>query len=133
MTIIFKKYADQIGIAASSLCLIHCLLMPFVMAFWIGNNHCAPGIGCCDEAVGFNYDYLFLAFSAVAVYMAAGHCSRRWLKAMMWGCFGLLTAGLLLESRLEGAHLATYFAAIGLATAHYLNWRFCRQCNPRES
>jgi len=132
MTILFKKYADQIGMAASGLCIVHCLLLPFVMAFWLQADHCAPGGNCCAEEGGFNYDYLFLAFSAVAVWLATGHCRKVWLKAMMWGCFGILTGGLLLEPYLEGAQTATIFAAVGLATTHFLNWRFCRKCNPAQ-
>lgn len=129
MTISLKKYADQIGMAASGLCLVHCLLMPVLMVSWLQADHCAPGGGCCDATTGFNYDYLFLAFSAAAVWTASGHCHKTWLKAMMWGCFTLLSAALLLEPYLSGAHWATYAAAIGLAIAHFLNWRYCRYCN----
>lgn len=130
MTIFLKKYADQIGIAASGLCLVHCLLMPFILAFWLQADHCTPGTHCHDEGGGFQFDYLFLAFSAAAVWLAAGHCSRRWLKALMWSFFALLAGGVLLEPVFEGAHIATIFAAVGLAATHFLNWRFCRQCNP---
>lgn len=62
MTIFLKKYANQIGIAASGLCLVHCLLMPFILAFWLQADHCTPGTHCHDEGGGFQYDYLFLAF-----------------------------------------------------------------------
>ncbi len=130
MTVLLKKYADHVGIAASGLCLVHCLAMPFVTAFWLQNDHCAAGNDCCDHATGFNYDYLFVVFSALAVWLASSHCSRLWLKAMMWACFTVLAAGLLLEHRIEGAHTATLFAAVGLAAAHFLNWRYCRLCNP---
>jgi len=68
----------------------------------------------------------------MAVLPAAGHCSRRWLKAMMCSFFALLASGVLLEPMYEGAHKATLFAAVGLAAAPFLNWRFCRQCNPPQ-
>ena len=130
MTFFLKKYADQIGIAASSLCLVHCLLMPVLMAVWLEKDTCvAGGKGCIREG-GFNYDYLFLAFSGLAIWLASGHCQKQWLKRLMWTCFGLLTAGVLLEPHLAGAHLATFPAAIGLAVAHLLNWQTCRHCNP---
>lgn len=132
MTISFKKYADHVGIAASGLCLVHCLLMPFITAFWLQNDRCAAGSHCCDEATGFNYDYLFVLFSAAAVWLASKHCSRPWLKAMMWVCFAVLAGGLLLDPWAKGAHTASLFAAVGLAAAHFLNWRYCRQCNPRQ-
>jgi MerC mercury resistance protein len=130
MTFSLKKYADHVGMAASGLCLIHCLLLPFVTAFWVQNDRCTAGSNCCDETTGFNYDYLFLVFSALAVWLASGHCTRWWLKAMMWLCFSLLAGGLLLESYFEAAHTIMLMAAVGLATTHLLNWRFCRQCNP---
>jgi hypothetical protein len=131
MTLFLKKYADQIGIAASGLCLVHCLLMPFVLAFWLQTEHCSPG-AACEHPTGVNYDYLFIALSAVAVWLASGHCFRPWLKALMWGFFALLAGGVLLEPMYEGAHNATIFAALGLAATHVLNWRFCRQCNPPQ-
>jgi len=111
---------------------VHCLLMPFITAFWLQNDRCAADSNCCDEAIGFNYDYLFVLFSAAAVWLASGHCNHPWLKAMMWGCFVLLAGGLLLDPWVKGAHSASLFAAVGLAAAHFLNWRYCRQCNPRQ-
>jgi cyanate permease len=130
MTFFLKKYADHVGIAASGLCLVHCLLMPFITAFWLQKDHCTVGGNCCDEATGFNYDYLFLAFSALAVWLASRHCNQRWIKALMWVCFALLAGGMVLAPFIEGTHGATLFAAVGLATAHFFNWRHCRQCNP---
>ena len=132
MAIVLKKYADQIGIAASGLCLVHCLLMPFVLAFWLQADLCTAGADCGEGTIGFNYDYLFLAFSAVAVWLASGHCSRYWVKALMLGSFALLAGGILLEPVLEGAHHATIFAAVGLAAAHLFNWSYCRQCHPSK-
>lgn len=129
MTFFLKKYADQIGIAASGLCLVHCLLMPFILAFWLGHNRCAESATCREESTGFNYDYLFLGFSALAVWLASGHCSRRWLKTLMWGSFIVLAGGILADPWMAGAHYATQFAAITLAISHFINWRYCRQCN----
>ena len=131
MTTLIKKYADQIGMAASGLCLVHCLLMPFIMAFWLQTEPCASG-GCAEEG-GFNYDYLFILFSAAAVWMASGHCHKAWLKMMMWSCFGLLSVSLFAEPYVAETHWVTHTAAIGLATAHFLNWRYCRQCNPAQN
>ncbi|MFN4081432.1 MAG: MerC domain-containing protein [Saprospiraceae bacterium] len=133
MRVFLHRYADQIGIAASGLCLVHCLLMPFILTIWLQSDRCAAHAGCCDKTTGFNYDYLFLAFSALAVWLASGHCSRRWVKIMMWTCFVLLAGGLFLEYWFEGAHHAMILAAVGLAVSHLLNWRYCRQCNPHKS
>lgn len=130
MRVFLHKYADQIGITASGLCLVHCLLMPFILAVWLQSDHCAAHAGCCDEKTGFNYDYLFLAFSALAVGLASKHCSKRWVKILMWGSFALLIAGTLLEMQFGEAHWIVILGAVGLALAHLYNWRYCRQCNP---
>lgn len=132
MTLLVKKYADHIGMAASGLCLVHCLLMPFIMAFWLQADHCAPGAGCCEDGAGFNYDYLFLALSAVAVWLASGNCQKPWVKAMMLGCFALFTASILLEPFQDGMHLLAYPAAIGLMLSHVFNWWYCKECNAQS-
>lgn len=132
MTIFLKKYADQIGIAASGLCLIHCLFMPLILVFWVQPDHCSSSMSCHEGHTWFNYDYLFLAFSAVAVWLASGHCTRQWLKILMWFLFSLLAIGVILAPMYKGAHDATLFAAVGLAAAHFINWRSCRQCNPLQ-
>ncbi|MCC6459436.1 MAG: hypothetical protein IT260_03130 [Saprospiraceae bacterium] len=86
--------------------------MPFLLGFWLQAEPCAPGTDQVDNGEGFLYDYLFLAFSAAAVWMAGG---------------------VLLEPVFEGAHAATIFAALGLASAHFLNWLYCRHCNPDKA
>jgi MerC mercury resistance protein len=122
MTVLLKKYADQIGIAASTLCLIHCLVFPILMAFWAQHEHDAH-----QHAEHFlNWDHAFLLFSALAVWTATGRCTQPWLKRTMWTCFAMLAAGVLLEPFVHYAHLATLPAAVGLAAAHFFNWRYCQ-------
>lgn len=122
MTVLLRRYADQIGIAASTLCLIHCLVFPILMAFWAGQNHDAHH----HSEYILNWDHAFLLFSALAVWTATGRCAQPWLKWVMWSCFILLTAGVLLEPIAHYAHLATLPAAAGLAAAHLFNWHYCQ-------
>lgn len=131
MNFLLKKYADPIGMAASGLCLFHCFLMPFLLAFWVKNDSCTPDKGCCSNG-GFDWDYLFLAFSAAAIYLASKHCQKAFVRHLMWACFALMCLGVLLRPLAENVHFLTYPAALGLIAAHFINWRNCPQCHPND-
>jgi len=130
MTYTVKKYADAIGMAASGICLVHCILMPFFLTLWLSAGHCT--VESCLGDSPIHFDHIFLAFSALAVWLASGHCTKRWLKVLMWVSFVLLSAGILLEPLVHSAHGLTYPAAVGLLAAHFFNWRSCRHCNPKQ-
>ena len=71
MTVFLKKYADHVGMAASGLCLVHCLLMPLLLGVWFEKDLAATH---APHEEGFHYDYLFLGFSALAIWLASARC-----------------------------------------------------------
>lgn len=141
---IFQKYADQLGITASALCLVHCLLMPVLLAFWaheeaahFGHAHHLHDGHAHDHAhlslAGIGFDYFFLAFSAMAIWLASRSCLVGWIKAGLWICLGLLAVGILSESFWGMGHWITYPAALGLIVLHVYNWRHGLVCRSEHS
>ena len=75
---------DNVGIVASSLCMIHCLGTPFL---FIAK---ACSTSCCSEAPIWwqLIDYLFLIISFVAIYFATKNTNHYWIK-IAFGSHGL--------------------------------------------
>lgn len=71
---------DKIGVISSTLCMIHCIITPFIFLAKV----CS--ISCCSEAPVWwqIIDYLFLGISFVAVYYSTKDKSLDWLKIFFW-------------------------------------------------
>jgi uncharacterized membrane protein YfcA len=118
---------DAIGIGASTLCAIHCLLLPFVLAFAPTVAHFLPGdevvhrtLACLLAAVGliaFRSGYRIHRRKIVLVLLAAG------IAGVTAGAY----AGFLLPSHLWEIGI-TLFGGAFLISAHLLNRTLCRSC-----
>ncbi len=77
-------YADALGMASSSLCLVHCILTPFI---FIAR---ACTLDCCVNSPNWwkAIDFFFLVLSFVAVYFAAKRSSKQWVKIAFYVLFG---------------------------------------------
>ena len=71
---------DKIGVISSTLCMLHCIMTPFIFLAK------ACSISCCSEAPVWwqIIDYLFLVISFVAVYYTTKNNSLDWLKISFW-------------------------------------------------
>lgn len=125
MNITNNKYlsADNIGMASSTLCLIHCILTPFIFIA----HACAAS--CCAAAPGWwkAIDLLFLIVSFIAVYYSARTTSKKWLKVAFYGVFTLFSLLLLNEyvPFINVSRYAMYITAGLLAGLHFYNRRYC--------
>lgn len=115
----------MLGVAASSLCLVHCLATPFLFTIQAGNlhhHHLHPfwwGL----------LDIFFIFVSLVAVYWSARNTSKKWMKYALWISWVLLTA-VILNEKLEVMHITEsfiYFPSISLVVLHLYNRKYC-QC-----
>lgn len=120
-----KRTSDIVGAAASSLCLIHCLLTPFLFV-------AQAGISTHHEASpqwwGF-IDTALLLVSLAAVYWAVKNSSRQWMKIALSASWVLL-AIIILNEKIEGFHLAEewiYVPTVSLVALHLYNRKYC-QC-----
>lgn len=119
-----KITADNIGMASTSLCLVHCLLTPFIFIA----QACAAD--CCAESPVWwrAVDFLFLVISFAAVYFAAKSSSKRWVKVAFYVLFALLCFFIVNEhaGSLQLHRIFLYTPAFLLFALHLYNKKYCR-------
>jgi predicted neutral ceramidase superfamily lipid hydrolase len=104
------------GIASATLCVVHCILTPFLL------------IIIAKYEWWENLTYLFLAVSLYAVYEAIKAKPPKYILSLICGSYVLLIAFLLLEETWYLAEPLSYIASLGLVIGHVLNVRHCKNC-----
>jgi hypothetical protein len=117
MKSIYKS--DWLGIVSASLCVVHCLLTPFLIFI-------AANFSWWHEV-----SYLFLVVSFFAAYHASNHTKSRTAQAIIWTSFTLLSICILFEEEYPLFHEISYLASLGLIIGHIYNIRYCNNC-PHE-
>ena len=118
----FTSKSDIIGIIASTLCFVHCLITPFLLVAYTGSL-----IGETHTWWWGTLDLIFLAISFFAVYWSARTTSKAWVKHALWYSWLFLSL-LILNEKLELWHLPEeiiYIPAIGLIVLHFYNRHYC--------
>ncbi len=122
MRSLFDKFnLDVLGVSASGLCLLHCLLTPVIVALF-------PFLGATllDNLL---YEGAFVAFSAVVgvTSLKSGYQKHHKKKAYYFLGFALLffCAGFV-EHDLLWATLFHSTGSVLLATAHIVNWKLLK-------
>jgi len=118
---------DVIGMSASTLCVIHCVLLPFVLAFAPTLAHFVPG----TEVVHRTLAYLLAAVGLIAFW--AGYKVHRRRVVLLLLAIGILaiTVGAYADSLLPNHTrevLITVAGSLFLIVAHSLNRTLCRSC-----
>jgi len=113
-----QENSDLVGIFSSSLCLIHCLLLPI-----IANLLAHSEIG--EE--GF-VDYAFLVLAFIAIWYSIKPHTSNFIKKMLWVAFIILSFGILTEDIFSFSEYLAYFASFSLIFLHYFNFRSCQKC-----
>ncbi|MGH1366922.1 MAG: MerC domain-containing protein [Calditrichia bacterium] len=120
-----RNFADRIGVLSTSLCALHCLLVPVLL------------VAGTTLPISFFTDELFhklmLAISLPAGAFAFGiGC---WQHKDLWvlglgvlGLVGLASAAFLLHDLIghEGEIIVTVASAVALIAAHVRNYRLCK-------
>lgn len=118
--------SDGLGALASTLCLIHCLITPFIFVV----QSCAAS--CCASAPGWwlFFDYFFLAISFYAIFKSTKTTQSNFMKYLLWSFWFLLFCLIVNESIqvLIINKNVLYFNAIALSSLHIYNLKYC-QCN----
>jgi len=121
-----KPRANILGVAASSLCLVHCLATPLLFslhASQLNHHHAHPfwwGL----------LDIFFIIVSLVAVYWSAANSSKKWMQYALWISWVLLAA-IILNEKMEIMHIPEsfiYLPSISLVVLHLYNRKYC-QCD----
>ena len=116
---------DSIGALASTLCLIHCMITPFIFIA----KTCTDA--CCDSSPAwwFFIDYMFLIISCWAVYQSTQNTSKKFMKPLLWISWSIFFISIVNE-RLNlflAPQILMNCAAITLVVLHLYNLNYC-QC-----
>ncbi len=125
-TLIKKSFSsDNIGMASSSLCLVHCIITPFIFIAQ------ACTVSCCADSPTWwrAIDFIFLVISFAAVYFAAKNTSKKWVKVAFYVLFTFLSIFILNEhaGSLHLPRILLYAPAFLLFALHLYNKKYC-QC-----
>lgn len=122
-----RHLADRLGIWASALCVVHCLLTPVVLSLSAVAAHFLPG----EESTHRSLSVLVALLGTVALvrgFRVHRHPSVITIMAGGMGCVaGAAWFGNSLPSHLWEVGL-TFSGSALMIWAHRLNHTFCRQC-----
>ena len=115
---------DSIGIIASTLCTIHCIVTPFI---FIAKACTAT---CCSDAPSWwlMIDYLFLFISFIAIFFISKNLTIKWLKNVFWISWIVLLFTIVNHS-INITYLPKnfiYIPSISIVVLHFYNLQFCK-------
>lgn len=115
---------DNIGMASSTLCLIHCLATPFIFIVQTCTTSCCASTPLWWKAI----DIVFLVVSFVAIYFAAKSANKKWVKVGFYSLFAILLVCIANEylAFLFISKYIMYTAAGLLASLHLYNRHTCK-------
>lgn len=120
--------SDFLGALVSSLCVVHCLITPFI---FIAHSTTISS-GETSLIWWQNLDYLFLIISFFAVARSAKTTSSNFIKSSLWISWITLFL-LILNEKLELVSIpetVIYITGITLAALHIYNLKFCKCKTP---
>ena len=123
----YHPLVDRLGIWASALCVLHCILTPVVLSCSVVLAHLLPG----DEVVHRSLAALIACLGAVA--LIRGYRMHRQSSVLLMMSAGL---GCIFGAAWFGDNLPSHLWEIGITTAgsllmiaaHRHNHRFCKLC-----
>lgn len=118
-----RAFLDRLGISASILCVIHCLVTPALVVF-------TPIVGQYFSHEWVHGIMIIVVFPVAIWALLSGFNKHREVRVLWLGGVGLLfmTLGMLISDHSVNQESAfMIIAGICLATAHLVNLRSCRQ------
>ncbi len=115
---------DRIGISASILCVIHCLLTPVLLVF-------LPLVGATLARGWFHAAIIAIVVPVAMFALWRGYRLHHYTPIVWLAGFGFLAIGLAVAFGAEHNAIETGFMVAGgllLSAAHYLNIRAARTC-----
>jgi hypothetical protein len=124
MNFIINK-SNNIGVIASSICLVHCMATPFIFVAKLCSDSC-----CASTPTWWAFlDYLFLFISFFAVYQSARLTTNKIVALALWFSW-LILCIIIASERIELFSLfenAIYLPTLSLIVLHIYNRKYC-QC-----
>lgn len=120
------RFGDYAGIAASALCMVHCLATPLLMIAF-------PMLGLAHEHDAFHNMMLAAISLPVLLALLPGYLRHRDRTVLVLGVLGLgsFLSAVFIVSPLYGETaeaVAAVFSGVLLLGAHFRNRRHCNRC-----
>ncbi len=121
---ITSRSADLLGISASVLCMIHCMVFPVFISlgfiFQHGEEH--------DHDHWHFLDYIFIALAVWAVFTATKNTNSNGIKIGLWTAVSIFAVGVALHDWNPWMVIVSFAASVELLIIHILNWKFHKKC-----
>ncbi len=115
-----NRYADQLGIAGSVICIIHCMALPLLVGLLTAYTHSKTP----SWEWGMDLSFILLAFIAVRM---ASKTTLSILRKILWSFFIVFSISVILSGILSYSHYLTYIGSLGLIVTHILNIYYKRK------
>lgn len=116
--------SDKIGIIASTLCAIHCLMTPVLFVVKACSTSC-----CAESPIWWqSIDYIFLIISFIAIYYTTKKSSKSWVRISLWASWILLLLTIISHS-FENTLFPNnfiYFPSSAIIILHFYNIKYCK-------
>lgn len=119
---IAKQESDLFGAIASALCLIHCIITPFLFIAHSCSASCAASPTWWKAL-----NYLFLGIALVAIYYTNKNISKQWVKTSFYVCWVLLLFVILNETQgfVSIPEWVNYIPPVALIGLHLYSRKYC--------
>ncbi len=110
------SFANLIGIVSSSICLVHCVATPLLIAFG------------AEYIINPSFKYLFLILSFASIFKATENVTNTKNAILLWVSFWGFLFSTLFQEEYEWLHYSGYFFTILIIVGHIINIKHCKQC-----
>ena len=107
-----KNSSDFVGIISSSICAVHCIATPMLIA--IGANFLSSSW----------LKFVFVIIAFLAIYRATIHSPFLKISLMLWVSFWIFLFSLFLEKTYPMLEYSGLIASAGIVTGHVMNIRY---------
>lgn len=127
---ISSQSADMMGISASVLCMIHCLVFPVLISF----GYMARYSGEHEHEHGHDHfhwhwmDYFFIILAIWAVFNAAKNTHSKRIKIALWTAVLIFSVAILLHEWNSWMIAVSVLASLALIIIHIINWKYHKNC-----
>ena len=111
------SFANLIGIVSSSICLVHCVATPLLIAFG------------AEYIINPIFKYVFLILSFASIFKATENVTNTKNAILLWVSFWGFLFSTLFQEEYEWLHYSGYLFAILIIIGHILNIKHCRECS----
>ena len=126
IALIYKQNTDLIGSVASFLCLVHCIIAPYI---FLGYTVSAAIEQQVELPTWWGFiDSTLLLISITAVYWSAKNSTSNWVKVGLYLNWVFITF-LIVNEKIKLFHIAEwliFIPAISLIVIHQYNRKYCK-------